>query len=149
MSELDSSSFAYPDLPVDVIMSLRALLNEYREKGVSFIDESPYPDIVKQTLKVLFGGSASGSGSEKGSGRKLDEIDYESETIALYDSINEIDDLEIDPKERISLIKLKTSILQQLLDMMKESRRIKQINRFEETVYGLLTDEQKNKILEL
>lgn len=139
------SDYEYPELPVNVIMSLRMLLKDYRENP-DLIEESPYPDIVKQTLSVLFSGN--GNTNMKGH-KKLDEIDYESETIALYESINDIDDMEIDPKERISVIKLKTSILQQLLDMMRESKRIKQINRFEETVYGLLTDEQKNKILEL
>ena len=67
----------------------------------------------------------------------------------LYQSIEEINDLEsIDPKEKIQILKLKASLLQQLLDMMKESKKIKEINQFVELVYTILTDEQKDKLLE-
>ena len=54
----------------------------------------------------------------------------------------------IDPKEKIQILKLKASLLQQLLDMMKESKKIKEINQFVELVYTILTDEQKDKLLE-
>lgn len=128
-------AFNYPKIDVDTIMAIRSLL-----KNPAYIDSAPYEPIVIETLKKL---------ATRGSESKLsiEDIDYEQETLNLYNSINNINNLEnIDAKERISVIKLKAQIIQDLLDMMKESKRIKEIHHFEDVIFSILTDEQKEQL---
>lgn len=138
--------YNYPEISVETVIALRGLIKDIK-LNPKLLDSSPYDEVTKQTLKQLLIKNDSESQTERPK-IKLEDLDYEAETIALYESINEINELEIDTKERVSVIKLKTSILQDLLNMMKESRRIKEINKFEEMVFSILTEEQKNKILE-
>ena len=138
------AEYNYPDISVETVMGLRMLIKDLKNNP-KLLDNSPYDEITKQTLKQLLSGNESVEPKEN---VKLEDLDYEAETIALYESINAINEMEIDAKERISVIKLKTSILQDLLNMMKDSKKIKEINRFEEMIYSILTEDQKNQILE-
>ena len=138
--------YNYTEISVETVIALRSLIKDVK-LNPRLLDSSPYDEVTKQTLKQLLIKGDSDSQTER-TNTKLEDLDYEAETISLYESINEIDALDIDPKERISVIKLKTSILQDLLNMMKESKRIKEINKFEEMVFSILTEDQKNKILE-
>jgi len=138
------TEYNYPNITVETVMGLRMLIKDLKNNP-KLLDNSPYDDVTKQTLKQLLSGNESDGKKEN---VRLEDLDYEAETIALYESINAINELEIDAKERISVIKLKTSILQDLLNMMKDSKKIKEINRFEEIVFGILTEDQKNKLLE-
>nr|DAR17980.1 MAG TPA: hypothetical protein [Caudoviricetes sp.] len=139
-------AYNYPTISVEAIMSLRVLMRDTRTNP-RLVENSPYDEITKQTLKQLFGFSK--DNNIKAETKKLEDLNFETETMNLYQSIEEINDLEsIDPKEKIQILKLKASLLQQLLDMMKESKKIKEINQFVELVYTILTDEQKDKLLE-
>lgn len=138
------TTYNYPDISVDTVMSLRMLIKDIKTNP-NLLNDSPYDEITKQTLKQLLSGNIS---DKSDANLSIEDLDYEKETLKLYKDINAIDDMEIDAKERISLIKVKTSIIQDLLNMMKESKRIKEINKFEEIVFGILTEEQKDKLLE-
>lgn len=138
------TTYNYPDISVDTVMSLRMLIKDIRTNP-NLLNDSPYDEVTKQTLKQLLNGDVS---DKQDVNLSIEDLDYEKETLKLYKDINAIDDMEIDAKERISLIKVKTSIIQDLLNMMKESKRIKEINKFEEIVFGILTEEQKDKLLE-
>lgn len=136
-------AYEFPKINSEDILALRLFV---RDCGLNpeLLEESPYPDVIKDTVRSILNKSEVKTNNK----RKLSDIDYEAETIALYDSIQAIDDLgTIDPKEKIAIIKLRTGILQQLLDMLKESRRIKEIYRFEDIVFSILTEEQKDKLL--
>ena len=138
------TEYNYPNISVETVMGLRMLIKDLKTNP-KLLDNSPYDDVTKQTLKQLLSGNES---TEPKENIKLEDLDYEKETLKLYQDINEIDDMEIDAKERMSLVKIKAGIIQDLLNMMKDSKRIKEINRFEEMIYSILTEEQKNQILE-
>lgn len=138
------TEYNYPNITVETVMGLRMLIKDLKNNP-KLLDNSPYDDITKQTLKQLLSGNESNEPREN---IKLEDLDYEKETLKLYQDINEIDDMEIDAKERMSLVKIKAGLIQDLLNMMKDSKRIKEINRFEEIIYSILTEEQKNQILE-
>lgn len=138
------TEYNYPNISVETVMGLRMLIKDLKTNP-KLLDNSPYDDVTKQTLKQLLSGNES---TEPRENIKLEDLDYEKETLKLYQDINEIDDMEIDAKERMSLVKIKAGIIQDLLNMMKDSKRIKEINRFEEMIYSILTEEQKNQILE-
>lgn len=138
------TEYNYPNITVETVMGLRMLIKDLKNNP-KLLDNSPYDDITKQTLKQLLSGNESNEPREN---IKLEDLDYEKETLKLYQDINEIDDMEIDAKERMSLVKIKAGLIQDLLNMIKDSKRIKEINRFEEMIYSILTEEQKNQILE-
>ena len=52
-------------------------------------------------------------------------------------------------KEKIQLIKLQTSTLSDLLNMVKEAQEIKKIREFEDLMFSILTDEQKEQVKRL
>lgn len=146
MEQMKMTTYNYPNISVDTVVALRMLIKDFRANP-KLLNDSPYDEITKQTLKQLLTGN--GDEEDKTENKvSIEDLDYEKETLKLYNDINAIDDMEIDAKERISLIKVKTSILQDLLNMMKESKRIKEINKFEEIVFEILTEEQKDKLLE-
>lgn len=135
--------YEFPKISVESITNLRLVIRDcYKNKDL--LNELPYEPIINDTIK-MFVDKANDNIEKKG----LNDLDYESETVSLYESIQDIDNLDtIDPKEKIAIIKLRTQILQQLIDMHKESKRIKNINQFTDMVFSILTEEQKTKILE-
>lgn len=141
------TTYNYPNISVDTVVALRMLIKDMRANP-KLLNDSPYDEVTKQTLKQLLSGGGDENTDKPEIKLSIEDLDYEKETLKLYNDINAIDDMEIDAKERISLIKVKTSIIQDLLNMMKESKRIKEINKFEEIVFGILTEEQKDKLLE-
>lgn len=140
------TEYNYPNISVDTVMALRVLIKDMRANP-ALLDGSPYDEVTKQTLKQLLSGPNEGE-TVTNNPLSIEDLDYEKETLKLYQDINAINDLEIDAKERISLVKVKAGIIQDLLNMMKESKRIKEINKFEEIVFGILTEEQKDRLLE-
>lgn len=139
------TEYNYPNISVETVMTLRVLIKDLRANP-TLLDTSPYDEVTKQTLKQLLNGNTEEDSEQKE--LHIEDLNYEKETLKLYKDINAINDMEIDAKERISLVKVKAGIIQDLLNMMKESKRIKEINKFEEIVFGILTEEQKDKLLE-
>lgn len=131
----------YPELTFKEVYPILTFMLEVK-KDPSVLDNSPYEEALKNALRELFFNSGS-SRSDK----KLEDMDLEEETIRLYDSMKNIELGEVlDAREKIALVKLQASSLRDLLEMMKESKRIKNIRYFEDMIFNILTDEQKEKV---
>lgn len=131
----------YPELTFKEVYPILTFMLEVK-KDPSVLDNSPYEDALKNALRELFFNNGS-SRSDK----KLEDMDLEEETIRLYDSMKNIELGEVlDAREKIALVKLQASSLRDLLEMMKESKRIKNIRYFEDMIFNILTDEQKEKV---
>lgn len=132
----------YPELSFkDVYPILKMMLDVKKEP--SSIDTLPYDESVKSAFRELLLEKNESSFSDK----SLKDMDLEQETIRLYESMKSIEVGEsLDAKEKISLLKLQASSLKDLLDMMKESKQIKNIRWFEDTIFQILTPEQKEKV---
>lgn len=135
-------STKYPELRFKDVYPLLTFMLEVK-KNPSLLENSPYDDSVKNALRELFFRDDTVNFSNK----SLEDMDLEQETIRLYETMKNIEVGEVlDAREKISLVKLQASSLKDLLDMMKESKRIKNIRYFEDLIFDILTDEQKEKV---
>jgi hypothetical protein len=133
----------YPELTFKDVYPLLTFMLEVK-KDPTLLDKSPYDDAVKNALRELFFRNETNAFSQE---KSLENMDLEQETIRLYETMKNIELGEVlDAREKIALVKLQASSLKDLLDMMKESKRIKNIRYFEDTIFNILTDEQKEKV---
>lgn len=134
----------YPEINFKTLYPVLVFMLEAK-KDPKVLESSPYDDSLKNAIKELIYTDVSSLNSRK----SLEDVDIEDETIRLYDSMKNIEVYAEDPKEKIALLKLQSSSLKDLLDMLKESKRIKNIKLFEDTIFSILTEEQKEKVLTL
>ncbi len=131
----------YPNLTFKDVYPILTLMLEIK-KNPSIVDNLPYDVSIKDALRELFVKNESVF-----SNKSLKDMDLEDETIRLYESMKNIEVGEsLDAKEKISVLKLQASSLKDLLDMAKESKRIKNIKWFEDTIFQILTPEQRDKV---
>lgn len=137
----------YPQIDFKTLYPVLIMLNKMHG-DLSLIDKAPYSDTIKNAIRELMLNLK--SDSKGGNDKSLKDLDVEAETIRLYESMKNIENLgNLEEKEKIQLIKLQTSTLSDLLNMVKESQEIKKIREFEDLIFGILTDEQKEKVKRL
>lgn len=85
-------------------------------------------------------------------GEEISSINIEQETVELYNSLKNLEltygDSVIDPKEQMQMIKLKASLQDQILNMVKSAKEITSIREFENAVFEVLKD-QPDKVEQL
>ncbi len=136
----------YPQIEFKKVYELLSFMLELK-KNPSLLDKAPYDDMTKKALSDVLLKKYSDDDTSK---KNLHDVDIEEETVRLYESMQLIDIKEdLDPREQIALIKLKTTTLKDLLDMMKESKEIKNVRQFENAVLEILTEEQANRVIDL
>lgn len=139
-------AYDYPQVDFKTIYPILKLLLA-AQKDRTLISDSPYSSPIKDAILELLSTATDYSNTQTSD---LRELDVESETIRLYENMRNIEiSGKLDEKEKISLIKLQTATLQDLLNMVKESKEIKKIREFEDLIFGILTDEQKEKVKKL
>lgn len=113
------------------------------KNGEVNVDELTCEDNSKEALKWIIGVNDT---SEKTS----DEIDFEQELMEVYVQTKNFNEKSVlDPKEQIAAYKLRTSLLERLIDLIKESKRIKAISEYQEFIFKILNDEQKGQVLKV
>ena len=140
-------SVEYPSVDFKTLYPILLFLLQCK-KTPEIIEDSPYNENIKYGIKDLLSniGFAEGGATDK----KLTDLDIEAESIRLYESMKRIElHGKMDEKEKMSLLKLQMNSLQDLLNMAKEAKEIKKIREFEDIVFTILTDEQKEKVLKL
>lgn len=136
----------YPQIDFKTLYPILVMLTKM-QSDLSLIDKSPYSDTIKSAIRELLLNLKS---QNTISDKSLKDLDVEGETIRLYESMKNIENLgNLEEKEKIQLIKLQTSTLSDLLNMVKEAQEIKKIREFEDLIFGILTDEQKEKVKRL
>ena len=70
------TEYNYPNITVETVMGLRMLIKDLKNNP-KLLDNSPYDDITKQTLKQLLSGNESAEPKEN---VRLEDLDYEAET---------------------------------------------------------------------
>lgn len=114
------------------------------KQDTSKLNKSCLEESTKKAIKEVLNACEEEKTNEI-SKEDIKDVDIEQETIKLYNSVKNIEfqysDSAIDPKERIAMLKLQTTLLQQLLDMVKNSQEIKQIRVFEDAVFEMFKEE--------
>lgn len=136
----------YPQIDFKTLYPILIMLNKM-QNDLTLIDKSPYGESIKNAIRELLLNFKSANAV---SDKSLKDLDVEAETVRLYESMKSIENLgNLEEKEKIQLIKLQTSTLSDLLNMVKEAQEIKKIREFEDLIFGILTDEQKEKVKRL
>jgi hypothetical protein len=139
--------YEYPELDYKTLYPILIFVLDCR-KQPELIQDAPYNDHIKTALGELCLNLEAADNRENA--KNLRDLDVEAETIRLYESMKSIEMKgKLDEKEKIQILKLQTSSLQDLLDMLKEAKEIKKIREFEDLIFTILTDEQKEKVKEL
>ena len=137
----------YPQIDFKTLYPILLMLTKIHN-DLSLLEKAPYSESVKNAIKELMLNLKSGANTV--SDKSLKDLDVEAETIRLYESMKNIENLgNVEEKEKIQLIKLQTSTLSDLLNMVKEAQEIKKIREFEDLIFSILTDEQKEKVKRL
>lgn len=137
----------YPQIDFKTLYPILVMLNKMHS-DLSLIDKSPYNESIKNAIRELMLNVKGASNAT--SDKSLKDLDVEAETVRLYESMKNIENLgNLEEKEKIQLIKLQTSTLSDLLNMVKQAQEIKKIREFEDLVFGILTDEQKEQVKRL
>ena len=84
------------------------------------------------------------------SDNKLEELDVEEEVRKLYNDATamRVNQNEMDVRERMSFNNSRMTLLKEILNMFERSKRVTEIGQFVKYVNSILTDEQKQKILD-
>lgn len=79
----------------------------------------------------------------------LDSLDLQAETANLYADTKalKMDGAVLDPREALAVNKLQMDLLGKILDLHERSKRHRQIGEFVQSVFEILTEEQKEKIV--
>lgn len=79
----------------------------------------------------------------------LDSLDLQAETANLYADTKalKMDGAVLDPREALAVNKLQMDLLGKILDLYERSKRHRQIGEFVQSVFEILTEEQKEKIV--
>lgn len=79
----------------------------------------------------------------------LDSLDLQAETASLYSDTKSLkmDGAVLDPREALAVNKLQMDLLGKILDLHERSKRHRQIGEFVQSIFEILTEEQKEKLV--
>lgn len=123
-------------------------LMEVKNNPSKLDEDTEYSASVKDSVRKILDTSA----SKEQTAEEVGQLDIEKEVTKVYNDTMRLEltygaDV-MDPRDKIAMMKLRTSLLEKLLDMVKESSEIKNIRQFEDAVFQILKD-QPDKIEQL
>ena len=142
MSEIEYSSLYKLQL---LFAELDSLPNPDAEIERRFAD-----DASQNAVKWLYEHRRRGERGESDSPQiDLDSLDLQAETANLYADTKalKMDGATLDPRESLAVNKLQMDLLGKILDLHERSKRHRQIGEFVQSVFEILTEEQKEKIV--
>ena len=107
-------------------------------------------DASQNAVKWLYEHRRRGERGESDSPQiDLDSLDLQAETANLYADTKalKMDGATLDPRESLAVNKLQMDLLGKILDLHERSKRHRQIGEFVQSVFEILTEEQKEKIV--
>ena len=142
MSEIEYSSLYKLQL---LFAELDSLPNPDAEIERRFAD-----DASQNAVKWLYEHRRRGERGESDSPQiDLDSLDLQAETANLYADTKalKMDGATLDPRESLAVNKLQMDLLGKILDLHERSKRHRQIGEFVQSVFEILTEAQKEKIV--
>lgn len=142
MTEIDYSSLYRLQL---LFSELDSLPNPDSEIERRFAD-----DASQNAVKWLYEHRRRGENRESDAPQiDLDSLDLQVETANLYADTKalKMDGATLDPRESLAVNKLQMDLLGKILDLHERSKRHRQIGEFVQSVFEILTEEQKEKIV--
>lgn len=140
----------YVDISYESVFNIYTIIQNTR-RDKSYIEKSPYSEPIRKALGLLMNLNETkeeGTPKENLSAGDLD-IRKESE-ILYYQTKTLLDSRELDDKDKASILKTATTLLEKLLNILERSENIQHMRDFETRVLQIMkkvTPEQREQFI--
>lgn len=140
----------YVDITYESVFNIyTAIQNIKRDK--SYLDKSPYSEPVRKALGLLVGLNESKGSSDSKENLTAGDLDIRKESeILYYQTKTLLDSRELDDKDKASILKTATTLLEKLLNILERSENIQHMRDFETRVLQIMkkvTPEQREQFI--
>lgn len=140
----------YVDITYESIFNIYTVIQNTR-RDKTYIDKSPYSEPVKKALNLLI----SMGESKQPTANKVDfstnDLDIRKESEILYHQTKALlSSNELDEKDKASVLKTATTLLEKLLNIIERSENIQHMRDFETRVLQIMkkvTPEQREQFI--
>jgi hypothetical protein len=136
----------YPRLGYPEVYAMQQIVIAFK-KDPNYLENSPYSELVKETLLALFTNPIVAAGTSVGD---VGELNLEKETQYLYEKTKELLNASKDMKENITLVKNAQDLLAKSLDLYERAKNYRYVKDLEKAVVEvtkILPEEHKEKVL--
>lgn len=131
----------YPELTFDVLFDVYNVGQNMR-RDPAYLEESPYPEIVKKTLKSIFSNESQQVVTQENSpitAINIADLNIKQETEYLYLETKQLLQSKIlDEKDKAAIIKTATGQMEKLITLIEKANDLRQIREFEVKVLKAL-----------
>lgn len=137
----------YPDVSYESVFNIYTIVQS-NKRDKTFIEKSPYSEPVKKALLLL--------ANPNPVAKEVDvdniDIDLRKESEVLYIQTKQLlNSKELDEKDKASVLKTATTLLEKLLNLLERSENIQHVRDFETRVLQIMkkvTPEQRELFLQ-
>lgn len=140
----------YADITYESVFNIYTVIQNTR-RDKSYIEKSPYSEPVKKALNLIVGSVESTKSSSSSGDVSASDLDIRKESEILYHQTKALlNSNELDDKDKASVLKTATSLLEKLLNILERSENIQHMRDFETRVLQIMkkvTPEQREQFI--
>ena len=140
----------YADITYESVFNIYTVIQNTR-RDKTYIEKSPYSEPVKKALNLIVGSVESRQGSSTSGDVSASDLDIRKESEILYHQTKALlNSNELDDKDKASVLKTATSLLEKLLNILERSENIQHMRDFETRVLQIMkkvTPEQREQFI--
>lgn len=128
----------YPNLTFETVFDVYNVGQNMKRES-NYLEESPYPDMVRKTLLRIFANEQRQQPQPAVSMIKLADLNIQQETEFLYlETKNLLNARNLDEKDKAAIVKTATSQMEKLITLIERAHSLKDIRDFEVKVLRAL-----------
>jgi hypothetical protein len=137
----------YPNITYEQVFNIYTIIQNMR-KDKAYIEKSPYAEPIKKAINLI-----TFTGESKTLDTEIDtsDLDIRKESEILYKQTKALlNSHELDEKDKASVLKTATTLLEKLLSLIERSENIQYMREFETRVLQIMkkvTPEQREQFL--
>ena len=140
----------YADITYESVFNIYTVIQNTR-RDKTYIEKSPYSEPVKKALNLIVGSVESRQVSSTSGDVSASDLDIRKESEILYHQTKALlNSNELDDKDKASVLKTATSLLEKLLNILERSENIQHMRDFETRVLQIMkkvTPEQREQFI--
>lgn len=131
-----TESSNYPDITYESVFKIYTI-KENLKKDKLYLEKSPYSDTIKKSLALILAAVPEKISTD--GPINTSDLDIKTEAEELYRQTKEIlNSRELDDKDKASVLKTSTALLEKLLNILERSENIQYMREFETKVLLIL-----------
>lgn len=126
----------YPELTFDTVFNVYSVGQNIKREP-NYLNESPYPEMVRKTLKAIF--SEPASTTQNLVQISTADLNIKQETEFLYlETKSLLNAKTLDEKDKAAIVKTATSQMEKLINLIEKAHNLKYMHDFEAKVLRIL-----------